>query len=505
MNTMEDVPLLAVREALHENKVNHKSKKKLFDDYASGLDHLRNAIPTITCNQGTTNANDDENEHIQRSDWVFIEEVPEYMKCNIICCNIFVAPQLLTCCGKNICKGCIESHFQRATVFEANQKPSCPHCRKKEYRVIENTALELSISHLKVECLYRNNGCGWTGTLKSGKLHLKECDFILIDCPNGCGCEKFERSKLHNHIAVCPLQYINCPFQAVGCITETLFLRTEMNEMHAINDLHEHLLLIAQFNVQVSSECEYNSTLITSVQENSIKENDGAIRSQIEVLELLKSATKLLGDSLQVTKRTIDLLKHESAAGKICLTELKNKNGEAENTRACFAATIEAVRALPVPKAIGISCSPVTFTVDNFKKRMVTNDAWLSPPFYTHIGGYKMCLSVYPNGYGNVSGKYVSAGIHFVMGEYDDYLKWPFPGAIITLTALTNRHALRNRSIHFELTGEETGHIRSKQIDGSLSHGLKMPKFLDRQRALSNFLTGNSFQVMVYRIQFLPL
>ena len=33
--------------------------------------------------------------------WSFLREVPDYMKCNV-CFNIFVDPQLLPCCGRNI-------------------------------------------------------------------------------------------------------------------------------------------------------------------------------------------------------------------------------------------------------------------------------------------------------------------------------------------------------------------------------------------------------------------
>ena len=50
-----------------------------------------------------------------------------------------------------------------------------------------------------------------------------------------------------------------------------------------------------------------------------------------------------------------------------------------------------------------------------------------------------MCISVQPNGYANARKKYVSAGIHFLMGEYDDHLMWPFPGAIITLTVIASQ------------------------------------------------------------------
>ena len=93
-----------------------------------------------------------------QKEWTFLEDVPDYMKCNIICCNVFVSPQLLTCCGRSICLRCIESHLQRVAALK-NQKPSCPVCRSEGFKMIENTTLEVCINRLKVQCLYKENGC----------------------------------------------------------------------------------------------------------------------------------------------------------------------------------------------------------------------------------------------------------------------------------------------------------------------------------------------------------
>ena len=41
---------------------------------------------------------------------------------------------------------------------------------------------------------------------------------------------------------------------------------------------------------------------------------------------------------------------------------------------------------------------PVEFTIGDFFKMKESNAEWISPPFYTHPRGYKLCLVVYPNG-----------------------------------------------------------------------------------------------------------
>ena len=43
---------------------------------------------------------------------------------------------------------------------------------------------------------------------------------------------------------------------------------------------------------------------------------------------------------------------------------------------------------------------PITFTVHNFAQLKAQNSCWTSPPFYSHLAGYKLelCLKVWPNG-----------------------------------------------------------------------------------------------------------
>ena len=116
-----------------------------------------------------------------------------------------------------------------------------------------------------------------------------------------------------------------------------------------------------------------------------------------------------------------------------------------------------------------------------------------------------MCISVQPNGFGDGYKKYVSATIHLLMGEYDDHLRWPFPGAIITLSAIPTQRAYGNVNTVFELTGIDTIHTRSKQLDGGLGCGLKVSKFLKHRTALSYYIARDCLQLMVYPIQFLPV
>ena len=306
--------------------------------------------------------------------WVFVEEVPSYMKCDLVCCEIFQSPQMLACCGRNVCKKCIERYLERIATL-ANLKPSCPHCRKEDFQLINNTALELSISQLKTQCIYRNNGCGWIGALKEGKLHLKECDFSPISCPNGCGCEVFQRSKLSDHLSMCTLQMMSCPFHYVEC--REVFLR-DATQTHAVDSIHQHLLLVARQNAQARSECRSILDVMQSNCDATLSDSSDIVSSQKNDLQRLQSTIVSLEGRLHEMQQKVDSLKYKIVNWPYTVSVFKTQEEQAMNTVAILRATTSDIQSLPCPKATGISCPPVTFTVDRIRKRMITNDEWLT-------------------------------------------------------------------------------------------------------------------------------
>ena len=92
---------------------------------------------------------------------------------------------------------------------------------------------------------------------------------------------------------------------------------------------------------------------------------------------------------------------------------------------------------------------PVDFAMDDFIEHKNKDDAWYSPPFYTHNGGYLMCLAVVANGYGSGSNTHVGVAAHLMAGENDNNLKWPFRGAVTV-------SILNQRGNHHHVTGTIT-------------------------------------------------
>ena len=66
---------------------------------------------------------------------------------------------------------------------------------------------------------------------------------------------------------------------------------------------------------------------------------------------------------------------------------------------------------------------PPDIVMTDFEKLKNAGDKWYSSPFYSHIGGYKMCLCVYAHGIGDGEATHVSVFCCLNRGEYDDQLK----------------------------------------------------------------------------------
>ena len=100
------------------------------------------------------------------------------------------------------------------------------------------------------------------------------------------------------------------------------------------------------------------------------------------------------------------------------------------------------------------------FTLTEFSKRKHFNNRYFSPPFYTHIMGYKMYLEVYANGLGSGEGTHVSIFATLMKGGYDHELQWPFTGDMIikVLNWIEDKaHHTKTMSFKFSTKRKESG------------------------------------------------
>ena len=82
-----------------------------------------------------------------------------------------------------------------------------------------------------------------------------------------------------------------------------------------------------------------------------------------------------------------------------------------------------------------VSAGTFIWRIENFsyrRRQAIDNTvpAIHSPPFYTSLYGYKMCLRMNLNGVDSGFGHHLSLFVHMMRGDWDDILEWPFTGRI---------------------------------------------------------------------------
>ena len=117
----------------------------------------------------------------------------------------------------------------------------------------------------------------------------------------------------------------------------------------------------------------------------------------------------------------------------------------------------------------GIQCPPFTIMMSNFNNWKEEKDHWFGPAFYSHPGGYKLCLKVRASGQEEGEGTHVSVYAHIMSGENDQKLQWPFRGKV--KLQLLNQRADSNHidgEIDFSNLGKEDAGAR-------VTGGLRVP------------------------------
>jgi TNF receptor-associated factor 4 len=133
---------------------------------------------------------------------------------------------------------------------------------------------------------------------------------------------------------------------------------------------------------------------------------------------------------------------------------------------------------------------PYSFIVRDFHSLQSSSKQWFSQPFYTHINGYKMCISVDCNGSDEGAGSHVSVYANLMCGEFDDQLNWPFCGSI--LIRLKNQFSDKNHIEHDipfsrDVSAEIGGRVTNQELAES---GLGVPRFVSLKELNYDSFTG---------------
>ena len=353
-------------------------------------------------------------------DCEFVAAPPRSLECPV-CLLTLREPHVISCCGNQFCRPCIQR-------IQNDSKP-CPLCNEPNFTTFLHKGVMREVNSLMVRCPQKELGCDWEGELGQLQQHLnpamesrgKGCGFVLIDCVYKCG-EQFPRREIHQHeLEECLRRPIEVQISSLARKLES----TRAENQFLKKDLSEKLNAVMVENKVIKAE---NQAIKAETQ--AIKAETQAIKAENQTMkaenQAIKTETQAIRAENQAIKAENQTIKAENQAIK------------AENK-----ALQETVKQLQSNCALLKSCvnptPPFYFTLNNVQHYMQEDLIWMSPPFYSHAGGYKMCIVVFANGYGIRKGTHLSLFVGIMRGEYDDQLQWPFRGKVTIQQALMHR------------------------------------------------------------------
>ena len=353
-----------------------------------------------------------------------------------VCFEILKDPFLTACCGNHFCEACIE-----ATKTSTNY---CPFCKAKPINGIVDKKLQRQINELEVYCLQKKHGCSWVGTMDELTKHLvadnaKGCKYSLIPCSLSSG-NKFFRHKLNKHVSdECHLRPHTCTFCSYSstyvdvskhfsiCLAYPVLCPNACTkEKMKCGDLDKHLrtcpneLVLCSFSemgcIERMKRCDLQQHMEASWLQHQLVMCD-AFKQMKKENDMLKKDNEELREAQKTADHWIN--------GYKLMAEGVMKTHWREYLFSL------AVVSTNIPESI----CPVILKWSGYeaikgKAKEGKDVFYYMRPFYTHLGGYRMQLRVYPNGIDNGKNTHLSLYCHLMPGKNDDSLKWPFKGTI---------------------------------------------------------------------------
>ena len=439
-----------------------------------------------------------------------------------ICLQILKDPCVIDCpCGQKMCRECVER-------IKKEGKP-CPLCNKTDFSFMRDYGLERYLKSCDVWCSKKKDGCEWRGKLGGFEQHLNRnpspdnqlngCQFVEVECkhecgrwfqrryiathqdqeclerpyscehcndydstfkevtdihyaecpkypvtcPNECRHDPFERQEIEDHLEDdCLLTKVSCPLHYAGCEVE--LPRKDMPEH--MKDTITHLTLLASVTLSLMKENQElkEKQRATEEKQRATEEKQRATEEKQRATEEKQIVTEVQYQELAEKQKEVAVLKEETQQLRLSLREL-----------------------------------PIDFRVNYASKEEVV----YLPSFYTHPCGYRMCIRVDLQGYGDGKGTHVSVSTCLMKGPFDDHLKWPFRGEItIQIVNQDGDHDHVERTVPYsdDTLDEYAGRVTDKER--ALGRGYyKFLAHTDLQYKKTQYLRDDIIIVRVVRVK----
>ena len=321
-------------------------------------------------------------------DYEFVTAPPKALECPV-CLLTLRDPHIISCCGNEFCQRCIER-------VQRDGKP-CPLCNEPKFTTLLHKKHVREVNALMIRCIHKESGCSWVGEIGELHHHLQGCDYVnKAKYPRQCGAELPHHTHTPSPVARQSLE------RQIVSLTEEL---EKLRKVHQ-NELEAHKREVDQIHSQGLSQIK---------------------RSYRQDLQMSKRAHQSDVDELtaeiELMKVTFDRFKKEN-------NKLKREHREMQCELAAQKDKFEQKCSILETHKVPLTVPPAYFTVYNVKHWMSIDYRWVSDPFYSHPGGYKMAFSVYLNGYSKGKGTHMGFFLGIQCGKFDDQLQWPFNGEI---------------------------------------------------------------------------
>ena len=413
-------------------------------------------------------------------DCEFVENPPKVVQSECpLCLHTIREPYQADCCGSTFCRVCVER-------VKTDNRP-CPRCKAKKFDTFEDKRLKQTLYEFKVYCTNKKQGCKWVGQLSQLDNHLNSnptqekqlegCQFTLIQCLYGSGLVQRSDIKVHQsyHCTKRPYSCEHCKsyYSTFEDITTNHWLECDYYPIQCTNECGKTIKR-QELYAHIANDC---SMTVIDCEFSHVGCKVKVPRKRMAA-HLRENVAKHI--SLQV------------ANGMHMVNQLKKENEQLKK---------EVGRLTQDLQQICTPICPPMFTMDKFKQHKKDNDVWYSLPFYTHHKGYKMCLGVCANGYGERKGTHTSVAVQLMKGEFDDQLKWPFRGQITI--RLISQVDMDYKELKYSFTESVPDYntVSSRQLTKEIGRGLSGS--ISHTELQLKYLKNDSIKLSV--LQYIPL
>ena len=326
--------------------------------------------------------------------------VLEELKCPI--CLELVSDPVQTSCGHLFCGKCIIN------------TQNCPVDRKRFTKTTDHFN-KRRLGNFRVLCPNSEKGCEWEGELRAAEDHTATtCEYQVVRCHRGCA-EEMERRRLGVHLQ-----------ESCGC---RQYVCPHCTHIGTYDDIiTSHFTTCGSFPLPCPAGCKERVTRSTAAHHLSSTCPE----------ELVECPNKMAGCTALVKRKNAEehsldkdlhftalMQSHAMVLRYLCANFQRQEQPGPD------------ISLLPLPCRPWLQnvptcypCPPWVIKMEGFQEKKENSCRWFSDPVYSHFGGYKMCISVYPNGISTGEGNFLSLFVHLMQGHNDDNLKWPFKGTI---------------------------------------------------------------------------